>query len=411
MNVVLATSSFKGGGITSYAHELISCYSKDNNFSVIIGDDSQSPINQENVTVYKYDCSNLSFTNICNIVNLINEEIKPDIVIASCAKVISLALPYLNDTIRVVAVSHSLKYIEADLAAFNYQYSDVVIALSGFNKAYLDKTFKIKDKNKVKVVYNFVREYPLANELLEKKKQRKTVNIVFPGGAAASKAPEIVVQVVNRLVDTDLEYNFYWLGNTQVHLIRYFPLFAKKDIKNVVKRDSRIIFTGKVSRSEAEEIIANADVFLSPSRREGCPMSLIEAMRIGVIPIVADFDNANKEIIKDSQNGFVVNRNDIERFVSVIKEIILHKNHFYSIYDKSVETYYQELCYDTWKTKMDEYVFQGACSHKKRGKTICKRNYRKDLRRFRFMQQKDTFMFLIQEPLRLLFKIQSFKKH
>ena len=110
MKVVLATSSFKGGGITSYAHELINCYSKGNSFSVIIGDDSQNPINRDGVAIYKYDCSDLSFANICNIIKLINEEIKPDILIASCAKAISLALPYLNNNIKVIAVSHSLKY-------------------------------------------------------------------------------------------------------------------------------------------------------------------------------------------------------------------------------------------------------------------------------------------------------------
>ena len=121
MKILLASSSFAGGGITSYAHELINCYSEGNDFSVIIGNDEQCPIIKTGVKVYKYNCSDISFSNIRSIIKLINEEICPDILISSCAKVIALALPYLNDSIKIITVSHSLKYIEADIAAFNYQ--------------------------------------------------------------------------------------------------------------------------------------------------------------------------------------------------------------------------------------------------------------------------------------------------
>ena len=411
MKIVLASSSFAGGGITSYAHELINSYSNGNDFSVIIGDDDQNPITKEGVKVYKYDCSNLSYTNVCNIVKLINEEIKPDILIASCAKVIALAIPYLNDDIKIVTVSHSLKYIEADVAAFNNPYTDVVIALSDFNKTYLDKAFKINDKDRVKVVYNFVRECPEADSLLRKKKQRKEINVVFPGGAAASKSPEIVAQVANRLLETNLDFKFYWLGSTSIHLIKYFPFLSKKDIHDIVKNDSRLVFTGKVPRSEAERIIASTDVFLSPSRREGCPMSLIEAMRVGVIPIVADFDNANKEIVKDGENGFVVGRNDIDRFVTLIKEIALDKGRFYPIYDHAVETYNNELSYRVWKKKMDEIIFNTDIAHIPRMKEIKKTVYDRDLRRFKRMSLKDNILFLMQEPVPLLFKLQRFSNY
>ena len=158
MKILLCSSSFAGGGITSYAHELINCYSEGNEFSVLIGNDDQNPIIKDGVEVYKYDCSDISFENVSRIVQLINEKIQPDILISSCAKALSIALPYLNNDIKVITVSHSLKYIEADMAAFNYEYTDVVIALSDYNKAYLDKTFSIKDKHKVQGVYNFVKE-------------------------------------------------------------------------------------------------------------------------------------------------------------------------------------------------------------------------------------------------------------
>ena len=411
MKIVLATSSFSGGGITSYAHELINCYSEGNDFSVIVGNDDQNPIVKDNVKVYKLNCSDTSFSNISNIIKLVNEDIKPDVLISSCAKAIALALPYLNDSIKVITVSHSLKYIEADIAAFNHQYSDVVIALSSYNKAYLDKAFQIHDKNKVRVVYNFVKEHPRAEQLLEKKRQKKDVSIVFPGGAAASKSPEIVIQVLNELLNTDLKFKFYWLGSTSIHLIKYFPFLPNKDIKDIVKEDERVLFTGKVPREQAEDIIANADVFLSPSRREGCPMSLIEAMRIGVIPIVADFDNANKEIVKDGVNGFVINHTNIGQFVSIIRDVVSNKEHFYLIYDMAKETYHDKLCYNVWKAKMDEIINHSQTSHKKRDIELSLSKYKKDLHKFIRMQKKDNILFLLQEPMKLMLKLQRIRKN
>lgn len=411
MKILLCSSSFAGGGITSYAHELINCYSESNEFSVIIGNDEQNPITKYGVKVYKYDCSDISFENVSRIVQLINEKIQPDILISSCAKAISIALPYLNNNIKVITVSHSLKYIEADIAAFNYEYADAIIALSNYNKIYLDKTFSIKDNNKVQVVYNFVKEHPEAQSLLSNKKANKLVNIVFPGGAAASKTPEIVVKVLNHLIETNLDFKFYWMGATGIHLIKYFPFFTKRDIKNLVRKDPRVIFTGKVPRKEAEDIIANADIFLSPSRREGCPMSLIEAMRVGTISIVSDYDNANKEIIKNGINGFVIEHYDIDKFVDTIQNIITNKNQYLSIYDRSVETYFKELHFNVWKKNMDEIVFSSNTSHRERLEKVNKKNYIKNYRQFRKMQKKNNLLFLIQEPLHLLFKFQKFKRH
>lgn len=410
MRVLLASASFAGGGITSYAHELIDSYSDNHELSLIIGDDSFAPVTKGNVTVYKYDCSDISIENVRRIVELINNEIKPDILISSCAKAISLSLPYLNDSIKVISVSHSLKYIESDVAAFNFKYSDLVVALSKYNKNYLDRKFKIKD-NKVKVVYNFVREYLNSDKLLKEKKNNKSISIVFPGGAAASKSPEIVVKILNRLVVSDTDFRFYWLGNTSAHLIKYVPFLPVKDIKDIVKKDDRVFFLGKVPRSDAQEIIARSDIFLSPSLREGCPISLIEAMRVGCIPIVADYCNANKEIVKDGENGFVVSHNDIDRFVSIIENVQKDKAQFYNIYESSIKTYQSRLSFDVWKDNMDEMIFKSNVFHEKRNSTFDVALFYKDVRKFKRMQRWDNIKFLIQEPLPLLFKLQFCKKY
>lgn len=366
MKILLASSSFGGGGITSYAHELIENFSKGNEFYVMLGSDEKSPIKNNNVKVLYYDMSDITMQNLKKVLHVINSEVKPDIVINSFAKVISLVAPYINDNVKLITVSHSLKYVEAELAGMNHKYIDNIIALSHSGKEYIQKRFSIKDNGKLSVIFNFVSEHPHADEYRKAKKGNSVINIVFPGGCAGSKTPELVIRVLRELLQTNLKFKFYWMGGNYIHLSRYFPFLKVDDIRRFVKEDDRIVFTGRVPRNDANEIISRANIFLFPSRREGCPMSLIEAMRVGSICIVSDFPNANKEIIKDGINGFVIPHQDIKGFVERISSIVKEHSKYTHLYDNSYMTYKESLCYENWKKQMDSLLDNATLSHKTR---------------------------------------------
>lgn len=409
MKILLCSSSFGGGGITSYAHELIENYSEGNEFYVMLGSDKKSPIKNSNVKVLYHDMSDISIQNLKKAIKIINEEIKPDIVINSFAKVISLIAPYLNNNIKLITVSHSLKYIEAELAGRNNKYVDKIIALSHSGKRYISKRFSIKDTDKITVIYNFVGEHPQAEEYRSDKKANKTINIVYPGGCAGSKTPELVIQVLRELQKTDLNFNFYWLGGNYVHLSRHFPFLRINDIRKLVKEDKRIIFTGKVPREEANEIISKANIFFSPSRREGCPMSLIEAMRVGAICIVSDFPIANKEIIEDGVNGYVIPHTDIQGFVRRIKDVINNHAEYIHIYDNSYKTYYEKLRYENWKRQMDEIINNPNTSHKARLKQISKAKIWFDILKFKIRTRICKLHVTVNEDLRVLLSLSRLK--
>ena len=186
MKILLATSSFRGGGIGSYAHEIINNYSKSHEISVIIGDDSRFPINQVGVNVYKYDCDDLSLDNAKKVLSLINKTIKPDVVINSCAKLFSLITPYLSSNITVIAVSHSLKYQELTIATKNHKYINTIVALSDSCKRYMLKKYRLESE-KVKIVYNFVRSIADSREIRERKKNTDVISIVYAGGTAPAQ--------------------------------------------------------------------------------------------------------------------------------------------------------------------------------------------------------------------------------
>lgn len=370
MKILLTSSSFKGGGIASYAVELIDSYSESYEICVLIGDDSLYPLDKYNVKVYHYDMADTSEKNASEVLVLINQKIKPDVIINSCSRLMALLTPFLNNNIKVINVSHSLRYNEADYAGFNSEYADKVIALSNYNKEYLERTFNCKGK--VEVVYNFVRELPNQPQFLQNKLKAKTPVIVFTGGGTAAKSPEIIYKIVIELLKTDLDFKFYWLGTTTPPFKKIQPF---KEIKDILPNDSRLVVTGRVPREEAMRISNEANIFLTPSRREGCPMALLEAMRVGTISITSDFDNGCKEIIKDGYNGYVIPHKDLNGFVERIKDIILNHEKYTGIYVNSYKTYLSELSFAVWKKNMDIFINGSCCQHKKRYETFDAKMY------------------------------------
>ena len=368
MKILFATSSFRGGGITSYAKEVIANYSEGNDFSVMIGDDSISPIKIPNVKVYRYESHDLSVNNARAVVDVINNVIKPEIILCNNAWIISLVAKYLNNDIKVITLSHSLRYQAADLAAISYCYIDKLIAASSiYNKEYLQKRFHI-DGKKIDIILNFVEEVDYANAVREKKKNRERREpclLVFPGGASSSKSPDVVLRVVLELIKTDLNFRLVWNGNTTItsKKLRFLHIENIKDFVN----DPRVEFPGRLpTREDAVQLISSANIFLAPSRREACPMALLEAMRVGTIPLVSDFDVANKIIVRDGINGFVIAHNDIEGWVRRIKDIIENPSAYKEIYDNSYKTFKEELSYSVWRTNMDEALYGCKLNHKER---------------------------------------------
>lgn len=396
MNILFATSSFNGGGITAYAHEVISSYSQDNEMSVLIGDDSKLPIKIPNVKVYRYECKNISIVNALQVCDLINNEIKPDIILSSNAHVISLIAPFLSDDIKIITVSHSLRYIESDIAAFNNKYINNIIALSHYNKEYLERQFKITDKDKVKVIYNFVRDQPQSKTIRENKKKCQTLSIVYPGGGAPTKSPDIVCKVLKRLLQTDLDFRFYWLGHTSPPLKRFQRI---KNINELFPTDSRVIFTGRLPRNKAEEIISSANIVLSPSRREGCPIALLEAMRVGCIPIVSDYENANRELIRNNENGYIIQHKDIDKFVDKILDILKHHGKYSDIYEQSFKTFEDVLSFNAWKNNMDIIIQNSTQENKCRFKKFNRVKYLKDCLKLRLIKYYDLIHMICSENI------------
>ncbi|MBK7525402.1 MAG: glycosyltransferase [Saprospiraceae bacterium] len=84
--------------------------------------------------------------------------------------------------------------------------------------------------------------------------------------------------------------------------------------------EDRIQFLGKVK--EMDLIYSSASIFVIPSRSEGFPNVLIEAMAFGLPCISFDFIAGPKDIITHEEDGILVENGNIESLANRINRLI-----------------------------------------------------------------------------------------
>ena len=404
MKILIANPALGYGGITTYFKELIKCLSLEHNLTVVLADDAVSPINEKGVTVMYHDTQELSIGNALFFINLINNELRPDLVISSQGLIIPIIVPFIDNSIKVMTVSHSGKYFSSEYSVLNHQYTDIIIAASSdYNKQYLEKKYHIKSKSKVRVMYNFISYEPRLEKIRIEKQQNDDLKIIYSGGSLPGKNPDLVLQVLCKLIKTDLNFKFYWTGGTQLPLPKKLIGHIKiNDVRQFLKDDKRIVFTGRIeSRNEFEEIVASSNIHLMPSRNEGCSMLLLESLRAGCICVVGDYPHSNKEIVEKGQCGFVINHNSADEFAKRLITIISNPKDYSHLYDKAYNTYIQYLSYPVWEKKLRALMAEPS-NHKVRKQKINKFRLHLDILRLKYLRKTCYYREIIFDTLRSL---------
>jgi glycosyltransferase involved in cell wall biosynthesis len=85
--------------------------------------------------------------------------------------------------------------------------------------------------------------------------------------------------------------------------------------------EERVIFLGWQSREQLIECYRQANIFLFPSRHEGMPNAMLEAMASG-LPLVASCIAGNEELVVDGKTGYLVRSEDIEALQEALKRLL-----------------------------------------------------------------------------------------
>lgn len=87
------------------------------------------------------------------------------------------------------------------------------------------------------------------------------------------------------------------------------------------KLESAVIFTGRLSSSEVKEVMKDCYAFVLPSLSEGFGRVFIEAMAVGK-PVIATRVGGVPEIVRDGENGFLIEPKDVNALVEKLRYLI-----------------------------------------------------------------------------------------
>jgi glycosyltransferase involved in cell wall biosynthesis len=85
--------------------------------------------------------------------------------------------------------------------------------------------------------------------------------------------------------------------------------------------DDRVFFLGWQSREQIIKSYKQSNLFLFPSRHEGMPNALLEAMASG-LPVIATCIAGNEELVAEGETGYLVPPEDIESLQDALKKLL-----------------------------------------------------------------------------------------
>lgn len=163
-----------------------------------------------------------------------------------------------------------------------------------------------------KVRYYCVHNYVNIDEFRLKRKKDSVIRIVTVANFKPQKNPLMWARTAVELTYRFDNVRFFYIGDG--------PL--RKQVENLLAGNKNIKILGW--RSDVAELLSEMDVFFLPSRWEGLPLSVLEAMACG-LPVIASAVDGTKEVIIDSVTGCLVDPDDLNGYVEKLSELIRYE--------------------------------------------------------------------------------------
>ncbi|MEA3213642.1 MAG: hypothetical protein QOE70_6699 [Chthoniobacter sp.] len=136
----------------------------------------------------------------------------------------------------------------------------------------------------------------------------------FVGRFVEFKGFALAVRAFLRLLEGDPAVRLLLIGSRDLlHLTGLTPAEEKTMV-----RASQIIDVG--FRDDVAGCLAAADVLVFPSRREGIPVSAMEALALG-IPVITSDARGCREVVRDGFNGLVLRDRSVEGLCAAMQRL------------------------------------------------------------------------------------------
>ena len=126
--------------------------------------------------------------------------------------------------------------------------------------------------------------------------------------------PKLAINVLKELINSGINVSLCMVGPDSDGSL--------SEVKNYAKElNVEVKFTGKLSKKEWINLSKDYTVFLNTTNFDNTPVSVIEAMALG-LPVVSTNVGGMPYLISDKKDGLLVNKNDANEMANAINYLI-----------------------------------------------------------------------------------------
>lgn len=212
-------------------------------------------------------------------------------------------------------------HIESRIARnFFYRFADKVLVLTNKDYALIDGKYKY-----VKVIPN-----PLSFPVYAGISQRRNV-VVAMGRLDAwhVKGFDRLIEIWSEVVNDHPSWKLEIIGGGCNQNVQH--------IKNMIMEhhlEDRVILVGY--RNDVQNIFCHSKIFVLPSRVEGFPMCLIEAMSQGCACVSFSMQGAVKDIIESGIDGYIIDDDNTREFACKLSFLMCHNKEMERISNNAI---------------------------------------------------------------------------
>lgn len=134
--------------------------------------------------------------------------------------------------------------------------------------------------------------------------------LVYVGRLVKEKSVEILVKAISMVIKESSDVKLIIIGDGPERTYM-------EDLVKSLGLSGNIKFEGFVPYHKVPQYLAESSVFILPSRAEGTPNALLQAMAAG-LPIIATKVGGIPELVKDRVEGFLIPPNDVHSLAKAI---------------------------------------------------------------------------------------------
>lgn len=174
----------------------------------------------------------------------------------------------------------------------------------------------------------------------------------YLGRIAKTKGMDYLLQACCRLKERHIPFCLKIAGAEEQEG-QYLPQFSKM-------LGNQFMYAGIVSGEDKNAFLKSLDVLAMPTFFEGLPMSLLECMSYGVVPVVTPVGSI-PTVVTEGRNGMLVKVKDAQSIVDAIAYLHIHRDRLEQM-SKSARNYiYEHFDSDSYIDKLNSIYSTCLC--------------------------------------------------